>query len=52
MGKRLAQMEYFLFSAKLVHKFEISCDERINLEPISHPLLLAPPDTNLIFTER
>ena len=52
VGKRLAQMEYFLFSAQLVHKFQISCNEEIDLEPISHPTLLAPPRTNLIFSER
>ena len=52
VGKRLAQMEYFLFSAQLVHKFKISCKEEIDLEPISHPTLLAPPLTNLIFSER
>lgn len=52
VGKRLAQMEYFLFSAQLVHKFQISCNEEIDLEPISHPTLLAPPHTNLIFSER
>ena len=52
VGKRLAQMEYFLFSAQLVHKFQISGNEEIDLEPISHPTLLAPPYTNLIFSER
>lgn len=52
VGKRLAQMEYFIFTAKLVHQFQISCNEKIDLEPISHPMLLAPRQTNLIFTER
>ena len=52
VGKRLAQMEYFLFSAQLVHKFQISCNEEIDLEPISHPTLLAPQNTNLVFYER
>ena len=45
-------MEYFIFTAKLVHQFQISCNEKIDLEPISHPMLLAPRQTNLIFTER
>ena len=52
VGKRLAQMEYFLFSAQLVHKFQISYNEEIDLEPISHPTLLAPQHTNIIFSER
>ena len=52
IGKRLAQMEYFLFSAKLIHKFKITSERNIDLEPISHRSLLTPAHTNLIFTER
>jgi len=52
VGKRLAQMEYFSFSAQLIHKFKITSNGKIDLEPTDHISLLSPAHTNLIFTER
>ena len=52
VGKRLAEIEYFTFAAQIIHKFKITSNEPIDLEPISHQFLLTPRDTKLVFTER
>ena len=52
VGKRLAQMEYFSFSAQLIHKFKMTSNGKIDLEPTDHISLLSPAHTNLIFSER
>ena len=52
VGKRLAEIEYFTFAAQIIHKFKITSNEQIDLEPISHQFLLTPRDTKLVFTER
>ena len=52
LGKRLAEIEYSQFAAEMIHKFKISCNQPIDLEPIPHNFILTPPKTNLIFTQR
>ena len=52
VGKRLAEIEYFYYSAQIIHKFKMSSNEPIDLEPISHQFLLTPPETKIVFTER
>ena len=52
LGKRLAEIEYFTFAAQIIHKFKISSNEPIDLEPISNNFLLTPPETKLVFTHR
>ena len=52
VGKRLAEIEYFTFATQIIHKFKITSNEPIDLEPISHQFLLTPRDTKLVFTER
>ena len=34
VGKRLAEIEYFTFAAQIIHKFKITSNEPIDLEPI------------------
>lgn len=52
LGKRLAEIEYFTFAAQIIHKFKISSNEPIDLEPVSNNFLLTPPETKLVFTRR
>ena len=52
LGKRLAEIEYFTFAAQIIHKFKISSNEPIDLEPVLNNFLLTPPETKLVFTHR
>ena len=52
LGKRLAEIEYFTFAAQIIHKFKISSNEQIDLEPVSSSFLLTPPEAKLVFTHR
>merc|ERR1712212_39535 len=48
VGKRLAQMKFFIFSTQLIHKFHIEANQ-YSLEPDTHNTLLTPSKFQLRF---